>query len=104
MTPAVLENLASNRALVMAILNVTPDSFSDGGIFSSIKMPSPMDGKCPRWVPKSLMSAGESTRPNATPLSVDEELESVLPAVKGLADAGAFVSIDTMHHKRRQRH
>jgi dihydropteroate synthase len=89
---------ALDRPLVMGVLNVTPDSFSDGG----------------RWLDReraiahgnSLVGAGadiidvggESTRPGAVPLPPGEELRRVEPVVRALAQSGAVVSIDTRHH------
>ena len=84
------------RTLVMGVVNVTPDSFSDGG----------------EWLDPAAAIAhgldllteggdiidvgGESTRPGATRPEVSEELRRVLPVVRELAAAGACVSIDTM--------
>jgi len=85
------------RCLVMGILNVTPDSFSDGGAFFDTA----------RAIDRGLALAadgadivdvgGESTRPGAHPVPLEEELARVLPVVGELARSGAFVSIDTMH-------
>ena len=84
------------RCLVMGVLNVTPDSFSDGG----------------RWCRRDLAIArgqrlrldgadivdvgGESTRPGAARVGAEEELRRVIPVVRGLSAAGAVVSVDTM--------
>jgi dihydropteroate synthase len=80
----------------MGILNVTPDSFSDGGRFlssdSAIAHGLQMAAEGADWIDVG----GESTRPGALPVSVDEELERVLPVVAGLASRGLRVSIDTM--------
>jgi dihydropteroate synthase len=81
----------------MGVLNVTPDSFSDGG----------------RWIDPGAAVAhglamvadgadvidvgGESTRPGAALVGEDEELRRVVPAIRGLVAAGVVVSIDTMH-------
>jgi len=84
------------RTLVMGVLNVTPDSFSDGGrildperaVAAGIRMVA--DGA------DLLDVGGESTRPGAEPVSVEEELERVLTVVKRLAgDVGVPVSVDT---------
>jgi dihydropteroate synthase len=83
------------RTLVMGILNVTPDSFSDGGLrFDPARAIE--DGL--RMLEEGadiLDVGGESTRPGATPVPGDEEMRRVLPVVKHLADRGAVVSIDT---------
>ena len=86
-----------DRCLVMGILNVTPDSFSDGGTYLDV----------PRAIEQGLALAadgadivdigGESTRPGARPVPLDEELSRVLPVVRELARAGVTVGIDTMH-------
>ena len=87
----------SERTLVMGILNVTPDSFSDGGRFldraSAISHATRMvdDGA------DMLDVGGESTRPGSTPVSMDEELERVHPVIQRLAELHPAVpiSIDT---------
>jgi dihydropteroate synthase len=79
----------------MGIVNVTPDSFSDGGdyldppdaIAAGLGMVSDGAG--------IVDVGGESTRPGSRPVSIDEELARVLPVVRGLVDGGAIVSIDT---------
>lgn len=83
--------------IIMGILNLTPDSFSDGGSY-----PTPEDA-----IARGLQMAeegaliidvgGESTRPGATPVSEEEERARVLDVVKALADKGICVSIDTRH-------
>jgi dihydropteroate synthase len=87
----------SERTLVMGILNVTPDSFSDGGTFldraTAIAHATRMidDGA------DILDVGGESTRPGSTPVSADEELERVHPVIQRLAELHPAVpiSIDT---------
>ena len=83
------------RTLVMGILNVTPDSFSDGGLrFDPARAIE--DGL--RMLEQGadiLDVGGESTRPGAEPLAADEEMRRVLPVVEHLAERGAVVSIDT---------
>jgi dihydropteroate synthase len=91
------ESLRSlDRTLVMGVLNVTPDSFSDGGRFNdadlAIKHALQMiaDGA------DIIDIGGESTRPGSERISVQEELDRVLPVISALADSGAAISIDTM--------
>src|SRR3954468_9744351 len=84
------------RTLLMAILNVTPDSFADGGVhFDPERAVS--DGL--RMIEDGadiLDVGGESTRPGADPLPEDEELRRVLPVVERLAKDGTVpVSVDT---------
>ena len=87
---------ASGRCQVMGVINVTPDSFSDGGAFddadSAVK-----HGLALLAAGADLLDVGgESTRPGAHRVSAEEEQRRVLPVVRALADAGAVVSIDTM--------
>jgi dihydropteroate synthase len=84
------------RTLVMGVVNVTPDSFSDGGAW-----PDP-DTAVKRGLDLAAQGAdvvdvgGESTRPGAERVGEAEEQQRVLPVVAALADAGVAVSIDTM--------
>ena len=79
----------------MGIVNVTPDSFSDGGLWldhgDAIAHGRDLIGEGAAI----LDIGGESTRPGAEPVSAEEELRRVLPVVEGLRDAGAQLSIDT---------
>src|SRR5438552_1493503 len=84
------------RTLVMGVLNVTPDSFSDGGLFLT------KDGAIARAEQMAAEGAdiidvgGESTRPGAEPLSLEEELERVIPVIEAIRSRVATpVSIDT---------
>ena len=80
---------------VMGIVNVTPDSFSDGGQHSS---PSAAYKWCEKLVKEGatiLDVGGESTRPGAPPLSLDVELTRVLPVVRHAVTLGVPVSVDT---------
>ena len=101
----------SRRGMIMGVLNVTPDSFSDGGKFYA-------DSAVAHGVEMAAEGAqivdigGESTRPGAEPVSLEEELRRVIPVIKNLRDkidppspnaspartygaAGIFISIDT---------
>lgn len=81
----------------MGILNVTPDSFSDGGEHAA---PAAALAHARRMVDEGariIDVGGESTRPGAAPVSVEEELARVLPVVQALAAEGMCVSIDTRH-------
>jgi dihydropteroate synthase len=83
------------RTLVMGVLNVTPDSFADGGLRFEPER-AIEDGL--RMIAEGadiLDVGGESTRPGAQALDADEELRRVLPVVERLAASGALVSIDT---------
>ncbi len=83
------------RCLVMGVVNVTPDSFSDGGRYLD---PDAAIGHGLALISDGadlLDVGGESTRPGAPRVDVDEELRRVVPVVAALASAGAMVSVDT---------
>ncbi len=83
------------RALVMGVLNVTPDSFSDGGLFLAADA-AIARGLALRDAGADLVDiGGESTRPGASRIPVQEELRRVLPVVSALAQERVPVSIDT---------
>ena len=85
------------RPLIMGIVNVTPDSFSDGGDFADA------DSAIARGVALAKAGAdildigGESTRPGSAPVPADEEVRRVIPVVRALAERGLCVSVDTRH-------
>ena len=86
----------ADRTLVMGILNVTPDSFSDGGVHFAASE-AVAHGIAMRTRGADIVDiGGESTRPGASRVSADEEQSRVLPVVEGLVTAGIPVSIDTM--------
>ena len=85
----------SQRPLVLGILNATPDSFSDGGRF---RTPSDAIAQAERMITCGvdiIDIGGESTRPGAEPVSLQEELDRVLPVIEALRDCGVALSIDT---------
>jgi len=83
------------RPLVMGIVNVTPDSFSDGGDHFDPDAAIAHGLRLQRDGAHILDLGGESTRPGAPAVSADEELRRVLPVVEGLRDCGVPVSVDT---------
>jgi len=87
--------LRLDRPLIMGILNLTPDSFSDGGRWPSL--PAIQDaGRMMMAAGADILDiGGESTRPGATPVSIDEECARILPAITALAQDGAVISVDT---------
>jgi dihydropteroate synthase len=88
---------SSARTLVLGVLNVTPDSFSDGGLFAETAA-AVSHGLALRAAGADLVDVGgESTRPGAQPVDEAAELARVVPVVAELAAAGVGVSIDTMH-------
>lgn len=85
------------RALVMGVLNVTTDSFSDGGMFIDPERALLHAEEMAQAGADIIDVGGESTRPGAEPVSAEEEMRRVLPIVTRLAADGRFVvSIDTM--------
>jgi dihydropteroate synthase len=89
--------LSLARPLVMGILNLTPDSFSDGGRL--VRLDAVLDAA------RGMLAAGadildiggESTRPDAAPVPPEEEQARIMPAIRALASAGAVISVDTRH-------
>lgn len=84
-----------NRPIVMGILNATPDSFSDGGKFRSPKDAIAQAEHMLADGVDLIDIGGESTRPGAEPVGLQEELDRVLPVIEALKDCGVPLSIDT---------
>jgi dihydropteroate synthase len=87
--------LSLDRPLIMGVVNVTPDSFSDGGLYSD---PARAIAHARALIEEGadiLDIGGESTRPGAGPVAADEELARVLPVIDALRDAPVPLSIDT---------
>jgi dihydropteroate synthase len=80
----------------MGILNVTPDSFSDGGEWFAFDEAVAHARALVAEGADILDVGGESTRPGAGPVPVEEELRRVVPVVRAAADTGAQISVDTM--------
>ena len=83
------------RPIVMGILNATPDSFSDGGKF---RTPKDAVAQAENMIANGvdlIDIGGESTRPGAEPVGLQEELDRVLPVIEALKDCGIPLSIDT---------
>jgi dihydropteroate synthase len=85
----------SGRCLVMGVVNVTPDSFSDGGRWFAAAAAVARGHELLGQGADLLDVGGESTRPGAARVAPEEELRRVIPVVRELAAAGAVVSIDT---------
>ena len=89
-----------DRCLVMGVVNVTPDSFSDGGAWYGTE-PAVRHGLDLAAQGADLVDVGgESTRPGAQRVSEAEELRRVIPVITALAAAGVRVSVDTMRPRR----
>lgn len=84
------------KTIVMGILNVTPDSFSDGGRFldpaRAVERALEMSNDGADWID----IGGESTRPGAEPVDAAEEIKRVVPVISAVAKEGLTVSVDTM--------
>lgn len=83
------------RPLIMGVVNVTPDSFSDGGRLQDSRQAIEHALALAEQGADILDVGGESTRPGAAPVSVDEELRRVLPVIEALSVRGLAVSVDT---------
>ncbi len=88
-------SLPSNRTIVMGIINVTPDSFADGGRFDTAVTSIERGLEMIAEGVDIIDVGGESTRPGADRVSPQEEENRVIPVIQALAAAGAIVSIDT---------
>jgi len=91
------ESTPRPRPRIMGILNVTPDSFSDGGQFASADEAIARAVELVEHGADLIDVGGESTRPGAARVSIGDELERVLPVIRGLVERGIGVSIDTMN-------
>lgn len=87
------------RTLIMGILNVTPDSFSDGGEHNSVEAAVEHAKKMLEEGADIIDIGGESTRPGHTQISDEEEIARVVPVIKKVVELGATVSIDTYKAK-----
>lgn len=95
--PRRFTDLPADRTLVMGILNVTPDSFSDGGQFGQADSAIQAGLKMHYDGADIIDVGGESTRPDSVRISPEEEQQRILPVVEALVKAGALVSVDTMN-------
>ena len=84
-----------SRPLVMGVLNVTPDSFSDGGRFSQLEFALEHAEAMLAHEVDLIDVGGESSRPGAQALPIEEEMRRVLPVIYGLRDTGVALSVDT---------
>jgi len=83
------------RPHIMGILNVTPDSFSDGGKYNHKEQALQYALQMIKDGATIIDIGGESTRPGATPVSIKEELQRVIPVVDALAQHDVIISVDT---------
>ena len=92
-----------DHTYIMGILNVTPDSFSDGGKFSDLDSALKRTEEMIRQGADVIDIGGESTRPGYTHISTDEEIQRVCPVIEKIKENFDLpVSIDTYHHDTAQ--
>ena len=82
-------------AKLMGVVNVTPDSFSDGGLYFDPETAIAHGRELAEAGAEILDVGGESTRPGADPVDAEEELRRVVPVIQGLRDADCEISVDT---------
>ncbi len=95
MTTAVLQQRAVQKTLIMGVMNITPDSFYDGGLITG---PDDAFDRAKRLIEDGadiLDVGGESSRPGADPVSPEEERNRVLPVLEALLPLDVMVSVDT---------
>ena len=89
--------LSLDRPLIMGVVNVTPDSFSDGGRYATTEHAAAHASVLIGEGADIVDIGGESTRPNAAPVAFEEERRRVLPVLEALRDCGIPVSVDTQN-------
>ncbi|WP_279059438.1 dihydropteroate synthase [Mobiluncus curtisii] len=94
--------LCPPRTLVMGILNVTPNSFSDGGKWFDSSRAVAHGLEMVAQGADLIDVGGESTAPGRKPVEVEEEIARVLPVISKLSEAGVTVSVDTLHAETAQ--
>ena len=97
MSSVTFAGLSLEKPRIFGIINVTPDSFSDGGD-ALAREEGLRRGKAMLDAGADILDVGgESTRPGAAPVGIEDEIARAVPVVRGLSDLGAKVSIDTRH-------
>ena len=90
-----VDSLSLIRPSIMGVVNVTPDSFSDGGLHASTDAAIDHGLKLAGDGADILDIGGESTRPGSDPVDTEDEAERVIPVIEGLKHAGPLISVDT---------
>lgn len=93
-TPLNFYHQAKNRPLIMGILNITPDSFSDGSLYNSVDSAFERAKEMQHQV-DIFDIGGESTRPGAAEVSVEQEIDRVIPVIEKVSQLGISISVDT---------
>lgn len=101
-TQVLPDYLRPDRTLVMGVLNVTPNSFSDGGQWLDPSRAVAHGLEMAAQGADLIDVGGESTAPGRKPVEVEEEIDRVLPVITDLVAAGVTVSVDTLHAKTAQ--
>ena len=97
MSSVTFAGLSLEKPRIFGIINVTPDSFSDGGDALALE-DALRRGKAMLDAGADILDVGgESTRPGAAPVGIEDEIARAVPVVRGLSDLGAKVSIDPRH-------
>ncbi len=91
------DKIAFSKPLIMGVLNVTPDSFSDGGDYFGTDDAIKRAHEMVKQGADLIDVGGESTRPGAAPVWEGEEAQRVIPVIRALAQSGVMVSVDTRH-------
>ncbi len=99
MSNDVMEQIKGGSPQIMGIVNVTPDSFSDGGQYNDVDRAIAHGVQLLKEGADILDIGGESTRPNAEIVSVEQEIERVIPVIEGLRKRAQNISIDTRNAK-----
>ncbi|HBR67917.1 MAG TPA: dihydropteroate synthase, partial [Rhodospirillaceae bacterium] len=92
-----LAHLWADKPAIMGVVNVTPDSFSDGGQFFNPERAIEHGLRLLEEGADILDIGGESTRPGAQSVDLEEEIDRVVPVIEGLAKSARYISIDTRH-------
>jgi len=90
-----LAGLALDKPRIMGVINVTPDSFSDGGLYDNAEAAIVHGARLAKEGADILDVGGESTRPGSDPVEAAQEAGRILPVIEGLRGAGPLVSADT---------
>jgi dihydropteroate synthase len=90
-------SLSLDRVRLMGIVNITPDSFSDGGRFLAVDDAVEHVARLVAEGADIVDVGGESTRPGAKPVSADDELHRILPVIERVVSLGVPISVDTRH-------
>lgn len=95
--PLTFAGLTLDTPRLMGVVNVTPDSFSDGGDFLDSQVAIDHGKRLIDEGADILDIGGESTRPGSKPITTDEECDRILPVIESLAGNGVLISVDTRH-------